>query len=145
MSIEHNKAAAVAVLQAAGEHAHEIISSHMTEDATWWLNGSLEFSGAYPIAQLFVESAKMFSGAETPVKGTIGGITAEGDRVAVECRGDVRFPDGRVYANQVHMLFTFRGDRIASVKEYGDTEQLHRLFSGRFTLDRPPLTANAGA
>lgn len=56
-------------------------------------------------------------------------MIAEGDRVAVESSGHVKFADGRVYDNFTHILFSLRDGRIAAVREYGDTEQLARVFS----------------
>ncbi|MDE2405589.1 MAG: nuclear transport factor 2 family protein [Sphingomonadales bacterium] len=45
-------------------------------------------------------------------------VTAEGDRVVVECEGDATTCDGKAYANQYVFIFTFAGGLIARVDEY---------------------------
>ncbi len=134
MNIEHNKTIAVQLVTAAGDSRIEDLLSWVTDDATWWISGTTEFSGTYPVRKLFEESAKLFRGTEGPFTSTIGAVTAEGNRVAIEAEAHVRFIDGRVYHNLVHLLLTFRDGKVASVKEYGDTEHLVKLFSGRSTL-----------
>jgi uncharacterized protein len=56
------------------------------------------------------------------------GFTAEGDRVAVETESYTELKNGRVYNNLYHFLFTVRDDKIASVKEYLDTEHTTAVF-----------------
>ena len=49
-------------------------------------------------------------------------VTAEGDRVAVEWEGNAVLANGKAYANQYLMLFTFRDGKICQVNEYFDTK-----------------------
>jgi uncharacterized protein len=99
-----------------------------TEDATWWFNGSLDFSGSHPIEDVFAGAAQMFKDAVAPSTGGVGEIVAEGELASAEAWSRVELSGGRVYHNHVHMLFRLRGGKIASIKEYGDTELLLRLF-----------------
>lgn len=47
------------------------------------------------------------------------GITAEGNRVAVETRGHAKLPNGSVYANEYHFLFELNdAGKIVVSKEY---------------------------
>jgi ketosteroid isomerase-like protein len=50
------------------------------------------------------------------------GTTAEGERVAVEARGEGRLANGRPYENTYHFLFVFRDALIHEVKEYHGTK-----------------------
>ena len=49
------------------------------------------------------------------------GITAEGDRVAVEAESYAKMKNGKTYQNTYHFLFIVRDGKIQSVKEYLDT------------------------
>jgi hypothetical protein len=56
---------------------------------------------------------------------SIGAITAEDDRVAVEAESKATLVNGALYHNRYHFLFVVRDGRIHAVKEYLDT--LHAL------------------
>jgi ketosteroid isomerase-like protein len=58
---------------------------------------------------------------------TVTGITAEGERVAVEAEGRFERP-GLIYRNSYHYLFIVRDGRIASGKEYFDTAAAAAAF-----------------
>jgi ketosteroid isomerase-like protein len=49
---------------------------------------------------------------------TVGTMTAEDDRVAVEVTSRGRLQDGSPYRNHYHNLFVFRGERIRRFNEY---------------------------
>ncbi|MCK9284703.1 MAG: nuclear transport factor 2 family protein [Rhodocyclaceae bacterium] len=93
----------------------------MTEDATWWVAGTMPISGTYDKPAF----AKLLSGVlETctgPIKITPSKFVAEGDSVAVEAESYTQTRTGRTYNNFYHFLFTVRGGKIAGVKEYLDT------------------------
>ncbi len=58
--------------------------------------------------------------AEPPVM-TILGVTADGDRVAVEARCDAQLRDGAAYHNTYHFLLEFEDGKVKLAKEYNDT------------------------
>jgi len=70
----------------------------------------------------------MFGGAASSSAFTIGAVVVDGEHAAVECRSTIRFADGRVYDNAAVLVMSFRGEKIASIREYGDTDLLRRLF-----------------
>lgn len=45
-------------------------------------------------------------------------VTAEEDRVVVECEGDATTSEGKAYANQYVFLFTMRDGLVARIDEY---------------------------
>ena len=49
-------------------------------------------------------------------------MTAEDDRVSVECEGISELNNGVAYNNQYHFLFFLRDGRICRLKEYMDTK-----------------------
>lgn len=104
----------------------------MASDGTWWVSGKLDgMSGSYTAAGL----APLLVGANAGYKAsalriTPTGITAEGDKVAVEAHGYAELLDGRVYDCQYHFLITIRGGKVGDVKEYMDTQHAKETFFG---------------
>lgn len=94
----------------------------MSDDATWWVAGSMPISGTHDKAAF----TTLLSGVASACKGdairiTPTGMTAEDGRVAVEAESLAHLHNGRTYNNHYHFLFTVRDGRIAGVKEYLDT------------------------
>ena len=55
-------------------------------------------------------------------------LVAEGDYVVAEVRGDVQTRAGKRYNNEYCFVFKFRGDKIAEVVEYCDTDLEERVL-----------------
>lgn len=94
----------------------------MSDDATWWVAGTMPISGTYDKAAF----TTLLSGVASACKGgairiTPKVFTADEDRVAVEAESLAELNNGRRYNNHYHFLFTVRGGKIAGVKEYLDT------------------------
>jgi ketosteroid isomerase-like protein len=53
---------------------------------------------------------------------TITGMTAEGDRVAVEAFSEGEHVSGQTYNNQYHFLFEMADGKLKRLREYMDTE-----------------------
>jgi ketosteroid isomerase-like protein len=122
---------AIELLQAAGKHDGEKFASLMHPEATYWTSGKPHLFG-YAGEQgreticAYMASPSIFVGG---VETTFGAITAEDDRVAVECETRGVLPDGRVYTNMYHYLFVFRDGLVWRVKEYLDTQSAAEFFS----------------
>lgn len=89
----------------------------ITEDAYWWVPGQgrltkTEFRG------LMDAFGALRRGVGRMV---IHGVTAEGDRVAVEAESFVELIDGRTYNNTYHFLFEFENGKIRCSKEDNDS------------------------
>jgi ketosteroid isomerase-like protein len=99
----------------------------MAEDMNWWIAGKPDASPAAgnhtkeQMAQMF---RRMGSQLRDGLRMKVKGLIAEGDRVAVEAESRGGLRNGRVYAQQYHMLMTIRGCKIAEVKEYLDTHHV---------------------
>jgi uncharacterized protein len=97
----------------------------MRDDVTWRVPGKPELSpvaGIYNKERLKRLFERMLAQLEGGLDMTVLSILAEGNDVAVEVesQGDLR--NGREYRQQYHFLITFRDGRIASVREYLDTQ-----------------------
>jgi ketosteroid isomerase-like protein len=106
------------------------VAEGLTDDATWWVQGSIEgLSGSYTKQQM-IEALPNFKNIYT--NGALElkpkGMIAEGDLVAVEAEGHAELTNGRVYESLYHFLFEVRGDQVARVKEYLDTHHAHAIF-----------------
>ena len=108
----------------------EGIREALTDDATWWVQGSLDgLSGTYTKQQmidLLPNFKNIYTNGALELKPT--GMIAEGDLVAVEAQGHAELTNGRVYQSLYHFLFEVRGDKVAGVKEYLDTHHAHAIF-----------------
>ena len=116
MGIEANKATANAIAQ--GVATAQVDRTLFTDDAVWWMLGR----GELPI-DAFVEMNRAIAKnlLAGPGQMTVHGMTAEGDRVAVEAEIVVELQNGRTYHNLYHFLMLFRGGKATLVKEYYDT------------------------
>lgn len=105
----------------------------MTDDATWWIPGKKERSptaGLYTkerIARLFQRMLDALD--ERGLAMQVVSCIAEDDRVAAEVVSSGDLKNGRQYRQQYHMLLTFRDGRIASVREYLDTQHANDVWS----------------
>lgn len=96
----------------------------LDDNATWTVMGrpeTLAISGKRSKAQ-FVELMQSI-GARLPkgMKITPKGVTAEGDRVALEAESYGEASTGKIYNNQYHFLFEVQKGKIQAVREYLDT------------------------
>jgi uncharacterized protein len=121
------------MLQAVGAKSAAAIGELMAPDATWWVVGSGDRETTAAPRGPFLDSIEerldqLFAG---PVSFTVKGITAEGDRVAVEADSSAQLTNGKTYANMYHFLFTFTPDgKITAVREYNDTAYMRASFAG---------------
>jgi hypothetical protein len=99
--------------------------AYLAEEATWKLPGRPELM---PVAGVHDKPriARILHGMARRMKDglrmTVTGMTAEDDRVAVELTGHGELQNGRVYQNEYHILMVFRDGKIATVREYLDTQ-----------------------
>lgn len=115
MSMEHNRRVAIRMVE---QIARGIIDDELvTADVCWWVPGMGTLSRA--------EFSRLVDGftalRQGPCTMTIHGITAEGDRVAVEAESHAELKNGEVYNNTYHFLFEFENGRIRLAKEYNDS------------------------
>jgi len=58
----------------------------------------------------------------------IKGVTAEGERVALEAESFAKMKNGKTYQNRYHFLCEVRGGKIQTVREYLDTMHANEVL-----------------
>jgi ketosteroid isomerase-like protein len=134
VSFEQNKKVALAFLNAIERQDVDAIVGLMVDDAVYWIPGQANF----PVAgtRNKQQTREFFAGAKQILKPgfkfAVKSMTAEDDRVSVEAMGDGTSVTGKKYQTAYHFMFRMRGDKIAYVAEYIDTQHVADVFSEFF-------------
>jgi ketosteroid isomerase-like protein len=91
------------------------------DSATWWIQGNFPLSGTRTKAQFIELLGKLSAAMDGPLSLRVKGVTAEGDRVAVEAESFAKMKSGKTYQNRYHFLCEVRDGKIQAVREYLDT------------------------
>ena len=130
-AVEHdpraNEAIVLAFFAALARGAVDDLADFFHEDATMttMARSELRFHGG---RDQFLEVTRRVIAKSVERSMSVTGVTAAGERVAVEVEGRYVFADGREYANFYHMLFVVRRGRIAVIREYSDTLHAQQAF-----------------
>jgi uncharacterized protein len=125
--IETNKAVALRFLRSLETGpAFDLVA----EDARWWIQGH----GTLTLAE-FKALVERVAGNKSPSHMIVHHVTAEDDRVAIECDGKGRFHDGRPYENTYHFLFFVRDGLVREVHEHFDTAYARDVLSSEGKRD----------
>ncbi len=125
MPIQHSKEVAEELFARFSASDIEGVLALMTDDVTWRIPGKRELSpvaGVYDKDRLRRLFNRMLAQLNDGLKMTVTGSVAEGDLVAVEVESSGDLRNGRQYRQQYHFLFALRDGKIASVREYLDTQ-----------------------
>lgn len=124
MGIEQNKTIARKLVQGLGSDHGDTAFDLLHESAVWTVMAhpeSFPVSGDMPKAE-FVEHIKRFRQAiPGGVHITVTGVTAEGDRVAVEAESTATLPNSRTLNQFYHFLFEIEDGKVRRAREYIDT------------------------
>lgn len=120
---DHNRNLVLRLMAALDKCDVDTLRTIIAADAEWYVSGV----GTMDRETLIANLQQMLGGAKV-AHTTIVATTAEGERVAVESRGNFEFVDGRTYRNHYHHLFTVRGDQVVGVREYLDLQETERVF-----------------
>lgn len=103
---------------------------YLTDDCEWWVSGNVPgISGSYSktqMAELLAGIVDFYQQGCLPI--SLGAMTAEGNRVAVEATSCSALKNGKVFQNTYHFLFEVDGEQIFSIREYSDTLHLYDIF-----------------
>ena len=127
---ETSRAVALGMLACMNDQDFERLwSEYLTEDSTWTLiaKGTEPMRGR-AIADFFAAGGSIFEDGAPTIEVT--GVTAEGERVAIEGTGRAKLRNGRDYDNTYHFLAIVRDGRVASVREYMDSQHVADVFEG---------------
>lgn len=127
MSLESNKELAATLFSRfdANDLAGALDLLH--EDARWWIAGKpgqQPAAGDHDKASISRLLRRMAAQLPEGLRMRVKSVLAEGDRVALEVESRGPLANGRVYEQQYHFLLTIRDGKIASVKEYLDTQHV---------------------
>ncbi len=100
----------------------------ITEDFTAWIPGQ----GVVKKADFLNMIAFIRGYMKGKTVMDVHGVTAEGDRVAVESESRIEMTSGKIYNNTYHFLFKFRDGKIYQSKEYNDSKHAADTFAGMF-------------
>jgi ketosteroid isomerase-like protein len=121
--LQRNKEVALEAIRAVLNGDDAALRALSTDDCEYCFGGSLETGGRYSWAQyqaIHGNAVKRRSALDLTLR--VGDITAEGDRVAVECDAVYETePGAEVVYQQWIFLFRIRGGRMAEFKEFYDT------------------------
>ena len=99
-------------------------------DYVWRLAGhsswSRRFEGQDAISARLLKP--LFALFGTRYRAQAVNLVAEGDFVVAEVRGDVLTKSGERYNNEYCIVFRFRGNKIAELVEYCDTDLIERVL-----------------
>jgi hypothetical protein len=133
MSTEENKQVALSFFENLSNGDLDGALDLIDENVTWWLAGKpdqFEIAGTKNKAQFAEMLRTIETGMPNGIRLTITGVTAEGDRVAVEINANGVSATGKQYQNQYHDLLEIRGGKIVAGREYLDTAHAAEVIIG---------------
>jgi ketosteroid isomerase-like protein len=122
MSTEENRKTALRMM--AAMEAGGLDESILTDDVSWWVPGR----GTVTKAEFQGMAGWFRTQLVGPMTLKVHGVTAEGDRVAVEAESLAQLVNGKTYNNTYHFLFLFRDGKIYQAKEYNDSQHVADIF-----------------
>jgi ketosteroid isomerase-like protein len=124
MSVESNKKIARALVEGLGSDRNDAFSGLLHEEALWSVMAnpaSFPVTGDMSKTQ-FLEHLRRFRQAvPNGLQIAVTGVTAEGNRVAIEAESSATLLNGNVMNQVYHFLFEIRGEKVYRAREYIDT------------------------
>lgn len=130
MTSEDYKAKARDFIDAIAAGDVERIAEAYHEDGACWTSGNTLISGLIPKAQIVEGAGAVLAAFPDGLKFEITGLTAEGERVAIEAESDGVHVSGQHYHNYYHFLCVFKDGKLFRFKEYMDTEMVTDVLCG---------------
>jgi ketosteroid isomerase-like protein len=98
------------------------------DSATWWIQGNFPLSGTKTKAQFVELLGQLGAAIDGALSLRVKGVTAEGDRVAVEAESFAKMKNGKTYQNRYHFLCEVCDGKIQAVREYLDTMHANEVL-----------------
>lgn len=128
--IDDNKQRVLDFFDALNAADGERIAAAYAPDGSCWTSGNTLISGVISRDQIVAGSAAVLEVFPEGLVFTVHGMTAEGERVAVEAESKGLHASGKEYNNLYHFLFEFRDGKLLQLKEYMDTELITDVLCG---------------
>ena len=135
MSTRRNKKIALDFIDAIAAGDVQAIADAYHDEGACWTSGNTLISGLIPKAQILEGAGAVLGAFPKGLKFTVTGVTADGDRVAIEAESDGEHASGKHYHNYYHFLCEFKDGKLYRFKEYMDTEMVTDVLCGG---QRPP-------
>ena len=119
----------------------------MTDDVTWRVPGKPELmpsAGLYDKPRLSRLFQRALERLETRMTMKLVSVIADGDMLAVEAESTWDLKNGRKYRQQYVFLIGCRAGKIASVREYLDTQHAHEVWYQPRGTDTPASQQSVG-
>ncbi len=132
MSVEENKDLCLSFIQRICAGNVEGFAALVDDDVRWWVQGNWPGAGKYCKSEIVPIIAGVTEVFEGGLDIDITGITAEGDREAIEASPHAVMKDGRHYDNTYHFLYVVHDGKIVEAKEYLDTMVVNDALGAMF-------------
>ena len=131
MSVENNKKIIEKYVAAINSSDPTTIASLLTDDFIFhsMLRRPKWLFFTWPKDKFVDAPASMSSHMKSPIQMTILGMIGEGDQVAVQAESYGEMLNGKIYDNGYHFVFTFKDNKISSVKEYSCSYTANEVFA----------------
>lgn len=124
MTVESNKKIARALVESLGSDRNDALSRLLHEEALWTVmanSASFPVTGDMTKAQFLGHMQRFRQVVPNGLQIAVTGVTAEGDRVAIEAESSATLMNGNVMSQVYHFLFEIRSGKIYRAREYIDT------------------------
>jgi ketosteroid isomerase-like protein len=130
MAEEENKRLVLDTWAAISRGDIETFMRNLADDVAWTFFGTHRFAGTLRgkeelVAKLFAPLGEVLRDG---IKVHVDSVTAEGERVVVEARGEAMTKSGQPYNNSYCLVTTVRDGKISRVREYLDSELVTAVF-----------------
>ena len=131
MNLEQEKERALTFLKNLEKFEEKTYADMITDDFEFELMGRLPgFEEPVRGKEVFLKwvPALLKELLPNPLNMMFHSVIAEGPQVAIQASSDTTASNGKKYANRYHFYFLFRGDKIAQVREYLDSNHVREVF-----------------
>lgn len=124
MSVEFNKKIARALVESLGSDRNDALPGLLHEEAVWSVMAnpaSFPVTGDMSKIQFLDHMQRFRQAVPNGLQIAVTGVTAEGDRVAIEAESSATLLNGNVMSQVYHFLVEIRSEKVYKVREYIDT------------------------
>jgi uncharacterized protein len=127
--IEANKKLACRFMEAFSNCDIDLWASMIADDATYEIMGNSVMSGLRNKVEIVEATRGLTQFFPKGIQLKVRGLTAEGDRVAMEAWGSGTAVTGAQYNNVYHLLFVIRDGKVKEAREYLCTKLVDQLLA----------------
>jgi uncharacterized protein len=131
MDLKRNKDIAQEFYRCFSASDIEGVMATMTDDATFWIAGKPQAnapSGTLSKLQIKAIFLAMLGRLKSGLKMTVNSAVAQADQVALEVVSYGELKNGNIYDQQYHVVMQMRDGKIASIREYLDTQHVREVW-----------------